>query len=405
MKVLERFLNYVKYDTSSDELSTKCPSTTGQMMLAKFIVSELKEIGVSDVSLDDNGYIYASIPNNMDKEVPTVGFIAHMDTSPAVSGNNIKPKIVHYDGNDIVLNKESNIVLSDKEFPELKQYLGQDLVVTDGTTLLGADDKAGVAEIINAIEYLLNNPDIKHGTIQIGFTPDEEIGRGADLFDVKKFNADFAYTLDGGVLGELQYENFNAAIVKFKIHGKSVHPGDAKNKMINAAKIATLIVQMHPKDEVPEKTEGYEGFYHLTAIEGNEEEASLQYIIRDFDKANFDKRKERVKDIVNQVNMQYQNPIVELKIKDQYYNMKEKIETSMYIVDIAKDAMIEVGVEPKIIPIRGGTDGARLSFMELLTPNIFAGGHNFHGKYEYIPVKSMEKAVDVILKIIEKIGK
>lgn len=402
MKVLERFLNYVKFDTTSDEESTLCPSTNGQMLLAKFLVNELKGIGVEDVTLNENGYIYASIPSNIGKEVPIVGFIAHMDTSPAVSGVNIKPRIVSYEGKDIVLNKELNIILSDKEFPELKQYVGQDLVVTNGTTLLGADDKAGVAEIISAVEFLLNNPEIKHGTIKIGFTPDEEIGRGADLFNVKKFNTDFAYTIDGGLLGELQYENFNAAGVKIKIHGKSVHPGNAKNKMINAAQIATQIVQMFPKDEVPEKTEGYEGFYHLAAIEGSEENASLQYIIRDFNKENFEIRKQKVKEIVNQVNKQYQQPIVELIINDQYYNMKEKIETAIHIVEIAKEAMIEVGVEPKIIPIRGGTDGARLSFMGLLTPNLFTGGHNFHGKYEYIPVKSMEKAVDVIIKIIEK---
>ncbi|QVK19654.1 peptidase T [Mycoplasmatota bacterium] len=404
MKVEERFLNYVKFDTTANEDSMDCPSSKGQIELAKYIVDELKNLGIKEVALDEFGYIYATIPSNIDKEVPTVGFIAHMDTSPAISGKDIKPRIVKYDNEDIVLNKELNITLSNKEFPNLKQYVGKELIVTDGTTLLGSDDKAGASEIITAVEYLLTH-DIKHGTIKIGFTPDEEIGRGADKFDVKLFNADFAYTVDGGVIGELQYENFNAASAKINIQGKSVHPGDAKNKMINASLIAAQIASMFPKDEVPEKTEGYEGFYHLSQIQGNEEKATLEYIIRDFDKDSFENRKTFVKEVVSRINEKYAEPIVKLTLKDQYYNMKEKFENAMYIIDTAKEAMMDVGVEPKIIPIRGGTDGARLSYMGLLTPNIFTGGHNFHGKYEYVPIDSMEKAVEVILKIIEKVIK
>ncbi len=404
MQLKDRFLNYVKFDTMSNEESNVCPSSAGQIELAKFLVEDLKKVGVEEVTMDANGYVYATIPSNVDKSVPTVGFIAHMDTSPAISGKDIKPKIVKYEGQDIVLNEELNIVLSSKEFPNLIQYEGQELIVTDGTTLLGADDKAGVAEIIDMAEHIINS-NMKHGTIKIGFTPDEEIGRGADKFDVKSFGADFAYTLDGGVIGELQYENFNAAGAKITIQGKSVHPGDAKNKMINAALIASEIVEMFPKDEIPAKTEGYEGFFHLSSILGNEENATLSYIIRDFDKDNFLKRKQLVEKIVKKINDKYPQPVVQLIIKDQYYNMKEQFNDSMNIIEHAKEAMIEVGVEPKIIPIRGGTDGARLSYMGLLTPNIFAGGHNFHGKYEYVPIESMKKAVDVMLKIIERLTK
>ncbi len=403
MDVKERFLNYVKFETTSNDESYDCPSTPGQLELGKYLVEELKSLGLSEVTMDKNGYVYATIPSNIEKKVPTVGFIAHMDTSPSVSGKDVKPKIVTYNNQDIVLNEELNVVLSSKDFPNLNQYVGKELIVTDGTTLLGADDKAGIAEIITAVEYILKN-NVKHGTIKIGFTPDEEIGRGADNFNIRFFNADFAYTVDGGAIGELQYENFNAASAKILIQGKSVHPGDAKGKMINAVLIATEIASMFPKDEVPEKTSGYEGFFHLTSITGCEEDASLTYIIRDFDKENFIKRKALVEDIVKQINNRYPNPIVRLIIKDQYYNMKEKFVNSMEIIETAKSAMQEIGIEPKIAAVRGGTDGSRLSFMGLLTPNIFAGGHNFHGKYEYIPIESMEKATELIIKIIEKVA-
>ncbi len=404
MNVKERFLKYVGFDTTANPESKECPSFSGELAIAKYLVEELKRIGVKDVTLDDNGYVYASIPSNMEKSVPTVGFIAHLDTSPALTGKNVKPKVVKYEGGDILLNEALNIVLSSKEFPDLNQYVGEELITTDGTTLLGADDKAGVAEIITAVEYLLTH-DIKHGTIKIAFTPDEEIGRGANLFDVDFFDADFAYTMDGGPIGELQYENFNAASAIFEIQGKSVHPGQAKDKMINASLVAAKVINKFPKDEVPEKTSGYEGFYHLTSLHGSEEKANFIYIIRDFDKANFIRRKDMVKKIVEEVNQLFNEPIVKLNLTDSYYNMKEKFIDRMDIIDIAKEAMIDVGVKPRIVPIRGGTDGARLSYMGLLTPNIFAGGHNFHGKYEYIPVKSMEKAVQVILKIIEKVSR
>lgn len=403
MKVHERFLNYVKFDTTSDEDSLTTPSTPGQIELAKYLVEELKQLGLNEVTLDEHGYVYATLPANIEKKVPVVGFIAHMDTSPAVSGKNIKPRIVNYDGNDIVLNEELDIVLSSKDFPSLNDNLGEELIVTDGTTLLGADDKAGIAEIITALEYIIKN-NIKHGTIKICFTPDEEIGRGADKFDVAKFNADFAYTMDGGPIGELQYENFNAAGVKIRIQGKSVHPGSAKDKMINAALIATEIAQAFPKDEVPEKTEGYEGFYHLNGISGSEEEATMSYIIRDFDKNNFERRKQKVLEIIESINKRYTQPIVEALVYDQYYNMKEKFTDAMHIIELAKEAMEEIGITPHIVPIRGGTDGARLSYMGLLTPNLFAGGYNFHGKYEYIPIKAMEKATELIVRIVEKVA-
>lgn len=402
MKVTERFFNYIKFDTMSDEESSNCPSTNGQLDLANYIVKEIKDLGIDDVKIDENGYVYATIPSNIDKKVPTVGFIAHLDTSPSISGKNIKPKVVIYEGQDIVLNENMNIILSNKDFPELNNYLGKELIVTDGTTLLGADDKAGIAEIISSIEYIIKN-NVKHGTIKIAFTPDEEIGRGADKFDVKGFACDFAYTIDGGPIGELQYENFNAASVKITIQGKSVHPGQAKGKMINAALIATEIASLLPKEEVPEKTEGYEGFYHLSSITGSEETASLDYIIRDFDKDNFNKRKEYFKEIVNKINSRYKEPVITCTIKDQYYNMKQQFVNNMYIIDIVKEAMKDLDIEPLIVPIRGGTDGARLSYMGLLTPNIFTGGHNFHGKYEYIPIESMEKAVSIIIKIVEKV--
>lgn len=401
-KVVEKFLKYVSYDTKSDEESTTVPSTTGQMVLATELVAELKAMGLNQVSVDDNGYVMATVTSNVEKIVPTIGFIAHMDTSPDMPGKDVNPKFVYnYDGEDIILNKENNIVLSPKDFPELKNYLGKTIITTDGTTLLGADDKAGISEIMAAVEYLMQNPHIPHGTIRIGFTPDEEVGRGADIFDVKKFDADFAYTMDGGTIGELEYENFNAAGAKISIHGRNVHPGSAKGKMIHSLLIANEFVSSMPQNETPATTEGYEGFYHLISLNGEVEETKLQYIIRDFNSESFENRKVFIKSISDKLNDKYGNGTVEIEVKDQYFNMKEKIEPVKHIVDTAFLAMKEVGVNPIMQPIRGGTDGARLSFMGLPTPNIFAGGHNFHGKYEFIPTFAMEKAVDVILKIVE----
>lgn len=405
-KLLERFIKYVKIDTKSDPNSDSYPSTEKQFNLGKELVEELKALGLKDAAMDDNGYVMATLPSNIDKEVPNIGFIAHMDTSPDMTGEKVNPQIVKdYDGNDIVLNEERNIVLSPRDFPELKDYTGEDLITTDGTTLLGADDKAGIAEIVTAIEYLVNNPEVKHGTIKIGFTPDEEVGRGADKFDVEKFNADLAYTVDGGQIGELEYENFNAAYAKIKINGRNVHPGTAKNKMINAISIAIEFNSMLPANQVPEHTEGYEGFYHLHNISGNVEEATLQYIIRDHNKEKFEEKKRRIESIVKYLNDNIREGTVELDMGDQYYNMKEKVEPVIHIVETAKKAMEEVGVKPIIKPIRGGTDGARLSYMGLPCPNIFTGGHNFHGKFEYIPINSMKKSVEVILKIIELYAK
>lgn len=401
-KVVEKFLKYVSYDTKSDEESTTVPSTNGQMILANELVKELKEMGIQQVSIDDNGYVMATIPSNMEKAVPTIGFIAHMDTAPDMSGKNVKPKFVeNYDGEDIILNEENNIILSPKDFPELKKYIGKTLITTDGTTLLGADDKAGISEIMSAVEYLIENPHIPHGNICIGFTPDEEVGRGADLFDVKKFGADFAYTVDGGTIGELEYENFNAAGAKISIHGRNVHPGSAKGKMIHSTLIANEFVSSLPQNETPATTEGYEGFYHLIHFNGEVEETKLQYIIRDFDRESFENRKTFIRNIADKLNDKYGNGTVEIEVKDQYFNMKEKVEPVKHVVDTAELAMKEVGVTPIIVPIRGGTDGARLSFMGLPTPNLFTGGHNFHGKYEFIPTFAMEKAVEVILKIVE----
>lgn len=401
-KVMERFLNYVKYDTRSDSSSETTPSSSNQLVLAKDLVEELKAVGLEDVSLDENGYIMATLPSNIDRKVPTIGFIAHMDTSPEMPGDNVKPKVVeNYNGEDIILNEAQNIVLSPKEFPELKDYTGKTIITTDGTTLLGADDKAGIAEIITAMEYLIAHPEIPHGTIRIGFTPDEEIGRGADHFDVEKFGADFAYTLDGGPVGELEYENFNAAGAKVVIHGVNIHPGSAKDRMKNSMLIASEYISMFPANETPAATEGYEGFYHLVSMAGDIERTELNYIIRDFEKDTFEARKQFMQDLCNKLNLKYGEGTVEIEIKDQYFNMKEKLEDSMYVVDIAIEAMKSAGVEPVIKPIRGGTDGARLSFMGLPTPNIFAGGHNFHGRYEFVPTFAMEKAVDVIVKIAE----
>jgi len=404
--VTDKFIRYVKFDTESDTETGLTPSTPGQMVLAQVVAKELEEMGLENVSLDENGYIMAVLPSNLDKEVPAVGFVAHMDTSPDFSGKNIKPQFwENYNGEDILLNKAQDIVMKVADFPELKQYKGQTIITTDGTTLLGADDKAGVAEIMTAIEYLANHPEIKHGSVHVGFTPDEEIGKGADFFDVKKFGAEFAYTLDGGEIGELQYENFNAAFAKISFKGRNVHPGMAKDKMINSMLVANEFLDRLPQDEVPEKTEGYEGFYHLISMAGNVENSTLQYIIRDFDMQNYELRKKFIQTLCDEFCEKYGEGSVNLEITNQYYNMREKIEPVKYIVDIAEEAMKQVGVEPMIIPIRGGTDGSRLSYMGLPCPNIFAGGHNFHGRFEYVPVESMEKSVEVILKIVELISK
>ncbi len=400
--IKDRFLKYVAIDTQSDADTGLTPSTPGQMMFSQQLVKELKEIGLDEVELDDNGYVMATIPSNIDEDIPVIGFIAHVDTSPDFTGKNVNPQIVeNYDGNDIVLNREENIVMETTDFPEMKRYVGQTLITTDGTTLLGADDKAGVAEIVTAAEYLINHPEIKHGKIRIGFTPDEEIGAGADYFNVEKFGASYAYTMDGGEIGELEYENFNAAIAKITVLGRSVHPGYAKNKMRNSIRIANQIISMLPRVETPEHTSGYEGFYHLMSFKGEVEKSELTYIIRDFRKDRFEDRKKEIAHLTRKLNAEYGDGTVDIDIKDQYYNMREKVEPVIYIVDRAKRAMEEVGVSPNIKPIRGGTDGARLSYMGLSTPNIFAGGHNFHGRFEFIPLESMQKAVDVILKIIE----
>lgn len=399
-KVVDRFIKYVKFDTKSDPESESCPSTIKQLALAEELFNELNEIGLSDVSLDSNGYIMATLPSNMEKKCATIGFIAHMDTSPDMSGENINPQFIeNYDGGDISLNEKN--ILSPLAFPDLKNYIGDTLITTDGTTLLGADNKAGIAEIIGAMEYLINHPEIMHGTVKIAFTPDEEIGRGANLFDVEKFNADFAFTVDGGPIGELEYENFNAAGARVKIYGRNVHPGSAKNKMKNSIQIAIELNNMLPLNEKPEYTEGYEGFIHLNNFNGDVEETILKYIIRDHQSNLFQKKKKILEDSVSFLNTKYGQGTVALQLKDQYYNMKEKIEPVIEIVNMAKQAMEEVGVTPLISPIRGGTDGARLSYMGLPCPNIFTGGHNFHGKYEFIPLSSMKKAVEVIVRIIE----
>ncbi len=405
-KLTERFIHYVKIDTQSDENSTTCPSTNKQFNLAKCLQEELKEFDFIKTELDKNGYLFATIPSDIKEKVPTIGFIDHLDTSPDMSGTDVKPKIVkEYDGKDIVLNEDLNIVLSPSDFPELLHYVGQDLITTDGTTLLGADDKAGIAEIMTAIEYLCENPEIKHGIIKIGFTPDEEIGRGANKFDVDKFGADFAYTIDGGRIGELEYENFNASSANITINGRNVHPGTAKNQMVNSLMIAMELHSMLPINERPEYTEDYEGFYLLLNLEGSVETSRMTYIIRDHDMKKFKQKNKFLKRIVKYLNKKYGETTVEMKIKDQYYNMKEKIEPVIHIVDTAEKAMLEVGVEPIKKAIRGGTDGAWLSFKGLPTPNIFTGGHNYHGKFEYIPIQSMQKAVEVILKIVDLYAK
>ncbi len=399
MTVTDRFLDFVKFDTQSDELTNMTPSSPGQMEFAKYLKAVLLGMGLDEVCLDDNGYLFATLPANTDKNVPVIGFIAHMDTSPDMSGRHVKPRIVeNYDGKTIVLNEAENILLSPEEFPELMNYLGNDLIVTDGTTLLGADDKAGIAEIITAVAYLQSHPEIKHGKIRIGFNPDEEIGLGAHKFDVEKFGCDFAYTMDGGALGELEFENFNAASAKVTIKGRNVHPGYAKHKMINSIRVANNFIAMLPRWETPEHTEGYEGFYHLVGIEGNVEHTTLTYIIRDHDRARFESRKREIEHLCRKTNMEYPGCCT-VEIKDQYYNMREKIEPVMHIIEIVEKAMREAGVEPRVQPIRGGTDGAQLSFKGLPCPNIFAGGENFHGRYEYVSIQSMEKATDVIVNI------
>ena len=401
-KIIERFISYVKIDSQSNADSEVTPSTKIQWDIANKLVQDLKDIGLSRVSIDENAYIYATLPSNIKKKCPIIGFISHFDTSPDFSGTNIKPQIIeNYNGGDIVLNKKNNIVLSSEYFPEIKQYIGQKIITTDGNTLLGSDDKAGVCEIVSAMEYLINNPDIKHGEIKIGFTPDEEIGRGAHKFDVAKFGADWAYTMDGSQIGELEYENFNAASAIIKIKGRIVHPGYAKGKLVNSMYYASKFINMIPLDETPEKTQGYEGFYHLTSISGLVEETELQYIVRDHDLKKFKDRKAFLTNLVESLNKKYDQKIFDIKIVDQYYNMKEKVEPHMHIVDIAEDAMKKLNIKPIIKPIRGGTDGSQLSYMGLPCPNIFAGGHNFHGKYEYLPVNSMLSAIEVICKVCE----
>jgi tripeptide aminopeptidase len=401
--IVERFINYVKIDTESDPNNPVFPSTEKQWNLARHIVKELETIGLEDISLDENCYIMATLPSNVDHEVPTIGFISHMDTSPDFTGANVKPQIIrNYDGNSIVLNEEENIVLDAVYFDDIQQYKGQDIITTDGTTLLGADDKAGLAEIVTAVEYLKNNPQIKHGKIRIGFTPDEEVGKGAHKFDVKKFGADWAYTMDGSQIGELEYENFNAASAKITIKGKIVHPGYALNKLVNSMTIASDLVNRMPKQEVPEKTTGYQGFFHLHSMEGSVEDSSLQYIVRDHDSKLFQERKQFLLDLVADMNRELGEELIFLELKDQYFNMKEKIEPMMHIIDIAKEVMIDLGIKPDIKAIRGGTDGSQLSYMGLPCPNIFAGGHNFHGRYEYIPIPSLIKAAKVIVGIAEK---
>ena len=406
MKVIESFLKYVTFDTQSDESTGVTPSTPKQMVFAQYLKTELEELGLKDISLDENGYLFATLPSNVDHEVPVVGFIAHMDTSPDMSGENVKPRIVEkYDGKDIPLCAEENIILSPANFPELLDHVGEDLIVTDGHTLLGADDKAGIAEIVGAVAYLIAHPEIKHGDIRIGFNPDEEIGLGAHKFDVEKFGAKWAYTMDGGEVGELEFENFNAAAAKIRVKGRNVHPGYAKNKMINSLLVANEYASLLPANETPGTTEGYEGFYHLIGMEGEVENTVLSYIVRDHDREKFEARKQALLNYAAQLNEKYGEGTVTVELKDQYYNMRQQVEPLMYIIDIAFAAMQEAGVTPKVKAIRGGTDGAQLSFKGLPCPNIFAGGLNFHGRYEFVPVQSIEKAMNVVVKIAELTAK
>lgn len=405
-KLIERFLSYVKIDTESVEDVECFPSTEKQKILGKQLVEELKELGAQDVSMDEYGYVFATIPATTTEKVPTIGFISHMDTAPAMSGLNVKPRIVkEYDGNDIVLNEELGLVLSAENYPDMKKYTGKDLIVTDGTTLLGADDKAGIAEIMTLTEYLLSNPQIPHGTVKIGFTPDEEVGRGVDFFDVKRFGADFAYTVDGGELGEIEYENFNAAGAKLVVNGTSIHPGSAKGKMKNAVLLAMEFQNMLPVEENPSYTEGYEGFYHLDAISGNVDKTVSNYIIRDHDRTKFEEKKVRFQKTADFLNDKYGEGTFEVQLKDSYYNMKEMVEPHMHLIENAKQAMEKVGVTPIISSIRGGTDGARLSYMGLPCPNLCTGGHNFHGRYEYICIQSMEKVVEILKNLVEAYSK
>lgn len=405
MALVERFLKYVSFDTQSSEETEVTPSTPGQMVFAKYLKEELESLGLDDITLDEHGYLFATLPANIDKPVPTIGFIAHMDTSPDMSGKDVSPRIVqNYDGSDIVLCAEENVVLSPSQFPELLDHKGEDLIVTNGKTLLGADDKAGIAEIVSAIVYLKEHPEIKHGKIRIGFNPDEEIGLGAHKFDVEKFGCDWAYTMDGGEIGELEFENFNAASAKITFKGRNVHPGYAKNKMINSIRVANRFCAMLPAHETPEHTEGYEGFYHLISFNGDVEQTTVAYIIRDHDRARFESRKKKIERFVSEINAEYGEGTATLELRDQYYNMREKIEPVMHIIDTAFAAMEAVGVKPNVKPIRGGTDGAQLSFKGLPCPNIFAGGLNFHGRYEFVPIQNMEKAMKVIVKIAELVA-
>ncbi len=398
MNLVDRFLKYVKFDTQSDELTNLTPSTPGQMVFAKELYKELTDMGLSNVSLDDNGYLFATLPGNCDHKVPTIGFIAHMDTAPDMSGHDVKPRIVDYKGGSVTLNEQQGIVLSPEQFPELNDFVGQQIIVTDGTTLLGADDKAGIAEIISAVEWFQQHPEVKHGDIRIGFNPDEEIGLGAHHFDVDKFGADWAYTMDGGAEGELEYENFNAAVAKVTFKGLNVHPGAAKHKMLNSLRVANQFAIMLPRWETPEHTEGYEGFYHLIGWEGTVEKTTLTYIIRDHDRARFESRKRELEHLCHKINCEFPD-CATIELKDQYYNMREKIEPVMHIIDVAKLAMQNADVKPKVQPIRGGTDGAQLSFKGLPCPNIFAGGMNMHGRYEYVSIQAMEKAMRTVVEI------
>lgn len=400
MNIVERFLKYVSFDTQSDANSATTPSTDKQFRLAQYLVEELKSIGMSEVEMDEHAYVFATLPANTDKPIPTIGFIAHLDTSPDASGANVRPRIVqNYDGTDIVLDAEAGIVTRVEKFPELLEHVGEDIIVTDGHTLLGADDKAGIAEIVTAMEYLIQHPEIKHGKIRVGFNPDEEIGLGPHKFDVQKFGCEWAYTMDGSERGELEYENFNAAAAKIMITGVSVHPGYAKDKMINAVRVATELVQKMPQQETPEHTEGYEGFFHLMNIEGTVEKAQLTFIIRDHDRERFEARKAMLRGLVQGINTKYGSDIVQLSLNDQYYNMREKVEPMMHIIDIAHEAMLQADVQPKVKAIRGGTDGAQLSFMGLPCPNVFAGGLNFHGAHEFLPIPNLEKAAEVVVNI------
>ncbi|MBO5445140.1 MAG: peptidase T [Muribaculaceae bacterium] len=404
MTVTDRFLEFIKFDTQSDEETNLTPSTPGQMTFARHLKTIIEGMGLEDITLDDNGYLMATLPANTDKELPTVGFIAHMDTAPDMSGRHVNARIIpQYDGTTITLNEKLNIQMGTEEFPELLNYVGQDLIVTDGTTLLGADDKAGIAEILTAVARLQSMPEVKHGKIRIAFNPDEEIGKGAHKFDVDRFGCDFAYTIDGGSVGELEYENFNAASAKVTIKGRNVHPGTAKHKMVNSIRVANQFIQMLPRWETPEHTEGYEGFYHLVGIEGSVEQTVLSYIIRDHSKSRFESRKREIEHLCRKTNMEYPG-CCSVEIKDQYYNMREKIEPVMHIIEIAEKAMLEAGVTPKVQPIRGGTDGAQLSFKGLPCPNIFAGGENMHGRYEFVSIQSLEKATEVIFNISKIVG-